>query len=388
MDPLIQSGPDAWPAITLESAGTLLDLSGGRAAKEIGGTTELSEGQDVWSAIGEQQLAGAVDLYARLGAQRIAWLSDEVGLGKTYVAMAVAALVRHQHPNARILYLLPTTRLLPKWKRELGGFSRKCVRNVDHHLRTLEGGAARPLVECATMHELAVEATLDPDRDFLCTLGTFSFGLDNVQEAIQATHKLPSWESQWKRLLSLFPGEQSAPGDSEGNAPPSWEELKAKLVGLEANKAKRRFKQGYAEVLNRVMPTFDLVICDEAHNLKGGLASGASRNLTLSLLLGGITPTEPICTYKVEPKAKRVLCLTATPFSRSFAEITRQAEVFGFHTKGWGVERAPVIHTLNLLATSTEPSVIRKAAKSLIVRRLGELQPKGETESRTRNQYR
>ena len=182
------SGDSTWAPVSLESMRDFIDMKSGQK-----GAT--------WQAIATEQLKGAVDLYARLGRQGVAWLCDEVGLGKTYVAMAVAALVRRQHPNARILYLLPSTRLLPKWTRELNLFSRRNVMEADHLLRTLQDRPARPLVPVETLHQLALEATVEPERDFLCTLGAFSFALLEDEAA---------WKKSWSNLLRLLPPERAA----------------------------------------------------------------------------------------------------------------------------------------------------------------------------------
>lgn len=363
-----------WPAVSCDSAAELIDMTSGQ------------EGP-TWGAIAREQLLGAVDLYDRLGKRRVAWLCDEVGLGKTYVAMAVAALVRRQHPNARILYLLPSSRLLPKWTRELNLFSRRNVREVDHHLRTLQDRPARPLVAVDTLHELALESTLEPDRDFLCTLGAFSFGLPAEQR---------DWRASWEQLMRLLPEGARAGLD--------WEALTSGVGDVHPEERKLQVKVAVAEVINRVLPDFDLVVCDESHNLRDGLQSAAARNRLLSVSLGGVfcrpdrEPARRLLpadrTPALRRHARRVLMLTATPFRSDYAELTRQASVFGFHRQGQ-VEVPPVVAELESLAARSrgdapdEAELVREreqTVQSFIVRRLGTLEVNGT--ARSRNQYR
>ena len=79
----------------IETARELLDYSGGTSTNEM------------W----EKQLEGAVALYNLLQRQKVAYLADEVGMGKTYVALGVASLFRHFQPGWRVLYIAPRENL-------------------------------------------------------------------------------------------------------------------------------------------------------------------------------------------------------------------------------------------------------------------------------------
>ena len=65
-------------------ARTLLDFAPTAQTREMG--------------FGESQLHGAVATYNMLARNRVAYLADEVGMGKTYVALGVAGLLRHVQP--------------------------------------------------------------------------------------------------------------------------------------------------------------------------------------------------------------------------------------------------------------------------------------------------
>lgn len=363
---------ERWQPISLEAATQLLDLSGGRAE---------------WESIARDQLLGAVDLYARLGQRGLVWLCDEVGLGKTFVALALASIVRHEHPNARILYLLPSRRLVPKWQREMEFFARRCVRQVDGLLRTWEGPPARPCVPTATMAELAMETCVDANRDFFATLGSFSLGLSREMDN--------GWRIAWNSLHRLV-------ANGHELAQWTWPVLKARIDAIvraepKAN-AKSVFKQAYAELLNHLLPGFDLVICDEIHNLRGGVASGAARNLTMSIALGGVPPASTgagsastrVLPQTARPQVRRLLGLTATPFRTSFAELRSQAEVFGF---GHAVRSADPVRAstnadLDAMARGDgDLETMRdETVRKYIIRRIGRLEVGGE--AHTRNMYR
>ena len=49
----------------------------------------------------DEQLQGAVAIHNILEQHRVAYLADEVGMGKTYVALGALALFRHFQPDFR-----------------------------------------------------------------------------------------------------------------------------------------------------------------------------------------------------------------------------------------------------------------------------------------------
>lgn len=68
----------------------------------------------------EDTILRALDLLDR---QSGVVLGDEVGMGKTYEALGVAAARRHMDPARRVLILTPTPTLNEKWLKELGEFA-------------------------------------------------------------------------------------------------------------------------------------------------------------------------------------------------------------------------------------------------------------------------
>jgi hypothetical protein len=96
-------------------------------------------------------------------------------------------------------------------------------------------------------------------------------------------------------------------------------------------RSKEAFKDNFASALSCALPSFDLVIIDEAHNLKHGFAGSASaRNRVLGLALGrDPTAVDSRLFPKYERRAKRVLLLSATPVEETYQHLWNQLNVFG-----------------------------------------------------------
>jgi hypothetical protein len=307
------------------------------------------------------QLRGAVATHNRLAERRVAWLADEVGMGKTYVALGVVALMRHRNPDARVLFLVPSGRLQEKWQKEIRLFTRSCVTRVDHRARTWQGLPARPLVEPPNLFELAVEMSVDADRDVLASMSSFSFPLGEERE---------EWHEKWKALAALAP------------------HLPVRLPDAYVAK-KDVFKRVYAAALNLLLPSFDLVVCDEAHNLRAGAAHGAARNLTMAAALGAHREGPVPWSAPAIPRVARLLCLTATPVERQYAELARQADVFGLHQH----PATPPDVRADLAQLRGGPGTEdgrKDIARRYVIRRLQELRPGNVPlgSGLTKNQYR
>lgn len=355
----------SWDRVSKDAASKLLRLDGAV------GDDLPPDMKAHWRGVAEAQLRGAVALHNRLAERHLAWLADEVGMGKTFVALAVAALVRHQRPDARILFLLPTSRLQPKWQAELSRFTRSCVRFVDHRARTFQDRPARPQVMPRNLRALGAALVLDSDRDVLANLGAFSLSLSNDGPG--------PWLDAWTRLSDL-----------STKLP---RKLDRRFYTRDGELDKGLFKRVYAAALNTILPTFDLVICDESHNLRRGVHGGAARNQTLAAALGGLwtddidLPWEP-----PRPRVRRLLCLTATPVEYSFTELGRQAEVFGL-LRHPDVPESTKAHMRTLLTSGSGhgEDAKKEAARPFIIRRLHGLHAAteaGETETHTKNMYR
>ncbi|QDT04230.1 ATP-dependent helicase HepA [Rubripirellula lacrimiformis] len=253
----------------------------------------------------DEQLEGAVAIHNMLQSHGVAYLADEVGMGKTYVALGALALFRHFNPGFRVLVLAPRGNIQSKWIKEQRNFVANNVRICDMRVKSLHGSPARPLVSCSNLHDLVHEVTADPNRDFFAKMTSFSFPI---------TGKHAVNRERGEKIRDAF--RSSVP----------W--LRNEIFDL---RSKEAFKDNFAKALCCVLPAFDLVIVDEAHNLKHGYGeSVSSRNRLLALAMGH--PSAEIDS-KLFPgytsRATRVLFLSATPVEETYQQLWNQLDVFG-----------------------------------------------------------
>lgn len=295
-----------------------------------------------------EQLEGAVALHNLLERQGVAYLADEVGMGKTLVALGALALFRHLDPGFRVLILAPKENIQEKWARELQTFVAQNVRVSDLRVRTIDGRPARPIVQCHNLIELVHEATVDPDRDFLLRMTSFSLPLAG-RGAVDAE----AGRRLRDRLREHLP----------------W--LPDDLFDL---RSKEEFKEHVAQAVCCALPEFDLVIVDEGHNLKHGAGGTASdRNRVLSRVFGR-SDDDGHHLSGFGPKARRVLFLSATPVEESYRQLWNQLDVFG------KAARWPA------LREEEDEEKLRGTVAQLVIRRVTAMRVGGQ--ELTRNLYR
>ena len=258
----------------------------------------------------EEQLQGAVALHNILVKNKCAYLADEVGMGKTYVALGVLALMQHFHPKLRVLVIAPRQNIQLKWMKEFNNVVQHNVRFADLRVRGLDGRPAAPLVKCEGLLDLVRQANLRPQGVFFARMTSFSIGLS----------KDISTEGQGRR-------DRAKLRDALKQHLP-W--IGPEVLDLRIRDA-QAFKDNFARALCCALPTFDLVIVDEAHNLKHGFKSNvAARNRVMALSFGhpeadGAKSVLP----GYSPRARRVLFLSATPIEESYTQLWNQLDVFG-----------------------------------------------------------
>ena len=252
----------------------------------------------------QEQLEGAVAIHNILKKHRVAYLADEVGMGKTYVALGALALFRHFQPNFRAVVIAPKENIQHKWMKEFGNFVAHNIRFPDLRVAAIDGHPARPLVACDSILEFVREVAVDPGRDFFLRLSSFSLALGNDVE-----------RKGWRRVRDELRKEVP------------W--LPDTTLDLRSNK--NLFKDSFARAVCCALPVFDLVIVDEGHNLKHGFKTGvAARNRVLALAFGH--PSEHGAGREFPgygPRAKRVLFLSATPLEETYEHVWNQLDVFG-----------------------------------------------------------
>lgn len=310
------------------------------------------------AGISDLQRDGAVALFNMLVRNGVAYLADEVGMGKTYIGLAVMHLLRYQKPDARILVITPRRNIQEKWASDLASFVKQNWRRADHRVKTPQGSPDWPTLTPDRLLDWVRDVHLEDAHDTVLRMSSFSLGVEEIQKgktsADQILGSLPMALQQKMRPV-----------------------LEA---GSQAN-----FASCIRELIGQVC-SYDLIIVDESHNLKHGYRKSepsSIRNETMHHLFGG----GEIAQGKGAPW---LLMLSATPMENGDPlSLVRQFEVFGREAVPLrppnGVAGEPV--PLKKLA-ETESLVNQRALqKRLVVRRVGELRF-NDGARYTRNMYR
>lgn len=91
------------------------------------------------TSMAAKQAEGVAGLWNLLAQQRVALLADEVGMGKTYQAIAVMLLMWQIKPDARILVMAPNATLCNNWQTEFTTFIHKHLRMEDNPFTSQQG---------------------------------------------------------------------------------------------------------------------------------------------------------------------------------------------------------------------------------------------------------
>ena len=243
-------------------------------------------GTDSDKAFGSQQREGTVAAFNMPGPETAARISPtRWGMGKTYIALGVMSLLRYFNPHARIIVIAPRENIQRKWVKELRNFVGRNWRVVGNRVKSLDGEPVWEPAVCASLVEFAHEALLNQDRDFFLRMTSFSIRRSDPEDR-RRTRDLLLDNVRWLKPHHV-------PCDSP-----------------------TRFIDAFAVALNGAIPEADLVIVDEAHNLKHGFGSDVStRNRVMGLAFGR-SEGNVLRRAWYTNKAKRVLLLSATPIRR------------------------------------------------------------------------
>jgi len=306
----------------------------------------------------ETQIEGTAALFNMLVRNRCAYLADEVGMGKTYVALGVMSLIRYFNPHAKIMVITPRENIQRKWIKELENFVRFNWKSVGNRIKSIQGRPAWEPVYCNSLFDFVHEVLLDSNRDFFLRMPSFSFRLKDA-------------ESQKKLRAEIFKHVR-------------WIDKHSLKV---SEKNYQEFGNSFGGILNAVIPDIDLIVVDEAHKLKHGFGKNVStRNRIMGLTFGHPTGHEMEFEW-FKKKAKHVLFLSATPFEEEYSAIQRQFDIFGF---GNATFRTPDSHDRlkmkDLLGKEVKESRKRQILNQFMIRRVSALSIGGE--KYTKNMYR
>ena len=310
-------------------------------------------------AFAKSQLEGTVAAHNMLAENRVAYIADEVGMGKTYVALGVMGLVRHFRPDARMLVVAPRENIQRKWVKELGNFVRNNWRVIDNRVKSVQGTPANRPTVCHSLASFAHELTINDSRDFFLRMTSFSL-------ALRDPTRRKRYGDQLRYYLPWLP----------------------KSALSSANE--REFREQFGRGLNALVPDIELLVVDEAHNLKKGFGSRgdkhvSNRNRILGLTLGH--PSGTVHYSWCRPRVKRVLCLSATPFEYDYGDLWRQLDVLGAAEVQVGdAGKRRMFPVSGLAAGDFDEDTKREIASELLIRRVTYLDIGGE--KHTKNMYR
>lgn len=220
-----------------------------------------------------KQTEGVAYLWNLLAADGVALLADEVGMGKTFQALGVAALLWKMKPDARVLVMAPNRDLCLHWRREFEGFVRQHYREADHSVKNIvDGGPVPSVYPCYTLEKLEKAVARNAGHLYLTTIHALSGLVDKDRK-------------------------------SEG----------ARVAGEVAGDYHRQLKRHLGE------GGFDLIIVDEAHYLRN--VHGGSQRVAAARALFG--------SGKSRLGAKTLL-LTATP---SHTRLVDVQNILGYFTE-------------------------------------------------------
>lgn len=139
------------------------------------------EGQDSTS-MASRQAEGVAYLWNLLSRHGVALLADEVGMGKTFQALGVAALLWKMKPDAKVLVMAPNRDICAHWRREYHAFVQFHYRPVDHCVKNgVDGGPAQSIQTCSRLDDLATAVERGAGHLYLTTIYALS-GLVPAEE--------------------------------------------------------------------------------------------------------------------------------------------------------------------------------------------------------------
>ena len=250
------------------------------------------------------------------------YIADEVGLGKTYIALGIASMLRHfsnEPESYQDIILVPKENLQSKWEKEILQFTQKNYLPNDNIVKSVIGHP----IGSIHIHEKLEPITLDLPGYHLYRNSSFSFGFSyNSPKLLK--------DNLYAHLTKSVSIELLKKAENKGY-----------FVANNPNPSinnKDVLKKFYAYLLSINNPDIELLIVDEGHNLKYGLGNHnddvvSDRNNVASRFFGLKRDSEsdkiifkdfPELNTLVYPKVKKLIILSATPKTESLLEFKKQ----------------------------------------------------------------
>lgn len=295
-----------------------------------------AEKDGIPSADVERQEATVIRALDMLDSRPGIVLADEVGMGKTYEALGVAAAMRRAKPRSRIVVVTPGRDLNQKWHEEFPRFQEMfdfgddivATRDLAEFVKQLRRRKRRPIVLVPVTMFRSGRAY--GDQVYLLSLyfhwkefhgntsnailGRFREGAERIAD-VREEKFLNSFD-----LFNLFTPDQierylRAAFRRGRSAGPSGLEDLYEGGGLAAFENKRSVSRALYRarfvLTAKLMPKIDLLIVDEAHKLKtpGAITTQAMRRV-------------------FDRRFRKTVFLTATPFQLDVSELQEVLSLF------------------------------------------------------------
>ena len=138
-------------------------------------TFKSKPGEEKYNSLSTLQQNGVASLWDCLTKHHIALLADEVGLGKTFQALAICAMTWKTNPHARILIIAPNSSILEHWMNEYEVFCRNVYRTPDDKVTTiLTNEIVNPAFRTSKLEDLKQQVSLETHHLFLLSMYAFS----------------------------------------------------------------------------------------------------------------------------------------------------------------------------------------------------------------------
>lgn len=318
-----------------------------------------------------RQIASAAAICERLNDQPGLVLADDVGMGKTFVALAVAVSVIHASPKQQVVIMVPSA-VADKWPKDWSVFREKClsggptvratektVTRGSDFLKLLDDPASTrkhiifvthwamsadlqdPFIRLAIIREaFKYQRSLSQQREIFPRwasrlLNRNDFTEQRVDALLKAQPR--DWKSVWCNLTGKVLDDDPVPESmmtvmSKVDLSPVRVALAAMPLRSSGKVADRlgavrkqltpTLNQAWSDTLRHVRTQLPLLILDEAHHLK-------NPNSLRSLFDTGDGATADSLQGALGGRFDRMLLLTATPFQLGHRELVAVLRLFG-----------------------------------------------------------
>ncbi len=254
-----------------------------------------------------KQAGGIAALYNILCDRNYAYLADEVGMGKTYQALGLASLIWHLKPDARILFIAPRENIQNKWLMEYQNFIvHNCIRPDNRIKEPLLGNPIHRPQTCHSIYEFIKNSFLFESKAFFLRQTSFSylpqyFDITKTRIKIGEINRLIQKKEPKLFKSALFTADEN--------------------IFLDNN----QITYYIGSIYNKLIPKFDLIIIDEAHNIR---RSNNMKLAAMSSIFGFLNDHGIENLPAPETKFSKILLMSATPAHSNIADISSQLSYF------------------------------------------------------------